>query len=139
MLFFSDQRRVKVIPQPAGEAAIDPAYETRLQEAYDRGRRYERALHTTSPLVHTLTGAAAVIGLAVSVLAFHEHSFARAGQIMDADFAKARVEAQPLAREAAFLSGRLAQLSGRLLQSQGRAVEHTGQKMQSQDGDPQRS
>lgn len=138
MLFFDRQRPDQVIAQTPGESP-DLAYEAGLRAGYERGRREDRRGPGAGPVAHALIGAAAVIGLTVSVLAYHERSFARAGAIMDTDLARARTAAAPLAREAALQTGRLAELAGRLLQSQGRVVERTGAKLQAQNGWPQRS
>jgi hypothetical protein len=137
MLFFDRQRPDQVIAETPGESP-DVAHEAGLRTGYDRGRREER-LAEGSPFLHAVIGAAAMIGLTVSILAYHERSFARAGAIMDTELTRARIAAAPVAREAALETGRVAQVAGQLLQSQGREVERTGVKLEARNAEPSRS
>lgn len=54
-----------------------------LREAYEHGRRDERARRKRHPLGMTLTFAFALVGLAILVLAMMNGSFGRAGDVVD--------------------------------------------------------
>lgn len=72
-----------------------------LSEAYERGRRDERARRRRHPIGMTLTFAFALVGLVVLVLAAINGSFAGAGETIDHSLTIAR----PVASQAAATAG----------------------------------
>jgi predicted anti-sigma-YlaC factor YlaD len=72
-----------------------------LREAYERGRRDERARRRRHPIGMTLTFAFALVGLVVLVMAAISGSFGRAGDRIDRGLTIAR----PTASEAAATAG----------------------------------
>jgi hypothetical protein len=72
-----------------------------LREAYDRGRRDERASRKRHPVLMTLMFLAAAVGLALIVLAAVNGSFGGAGQVMDQNLTTAADKAEPIVRDAA--------------------------------------
>ena len=72
-----------------------------LREAYERGRRDERARRKRHPIGMTLTFAAALVGVVVLALALVNGSFEAAGQTVDQQLAIAR----PVAGQAASAAG----------------------------------
>jgi hypothetical protein len=76
-----------------------------LREAYERGRRDERAARPRHPLLMTLTFAAALIGVVMLVLAAVNGSFARAGGVVDEKLSVALNRAEPQVRDAASQAG----------------------------------
>jgi hypothetical protein len=72
-----------------------------LREAYERGRRDERARRKRHPLGMTLTFAAAAVGVVVLALALVNGSFGAAGAAMDQGLQIAR----PVAGQAAINAG----------------------------------
>jgi hypothetical protein len=72
-----------------------------LREAYERGRRDERAKRKRHPIGMTLTFAAALVGVVVLALALVNGSFEAAGQTVDRQLAIAR----PVASQAASSAG----------------------------------
>jgi hypothetical protein len=77
--------------------AGDPAELDRadLREAYERGRKDERARRRRHPVGMTLTFIAALIGLAVLLLAAAYGSFGRAGGVIDHQLAMLMGRAAP--------------------------------------------
>lgn len=61
----------------------DGPEKTDLREAYEHGRRDERARRKRHPLGMTFTFAFALVGLAILVLALLNGSFGRAGEVVD--------------------------------------------------------
>jgi hypothetical protein len=72
-----------------------------LREAYERGRREERARRRRHPIGMTLTFAFALVGLVVVVLAAVNGSFGRAGDSID----RGLMIAKPAATQAAGTAG----------------------------------
>lgn len=72
-----------------------------LREAYERGRRDERARRHRHPIGMTLTFAVAAVGVVILVLAALNGSFGRAGMVVDQSLSIAA----PAAREAASSAG----------------------------------
>jgi hypothetical protein len=72
-----------------------------LREAYERGRRDERARRRRHPIGMTLTFAFALVGLVVLVLAAINGSFGRAGETIDRRLTIAR----PAVSQAAATAG----------------------------------
>lgn len=77
-----------------------------LREAYERGRRDERAARRRHPLLMTLTFAAALVGVIMLALAAVNGSFARAGGVVDEQLSVAFNRAEPQVRDAASQAGR---------------------------------
>jgi predicted anti-sigma-YlaC factor YlaD len=90
--------RVGDKPDEAPEAA---ALKADLREAYERGRRDERAQRRRHPIGMTLTFAFALVGLVVLALAAINGSFTGAGQSIDRGLSFAR----PAASQAAATAG----------------------------------
>lgn len=89
------------VPPPASPDRADPAQ----KEAYERGRRDERARRRQSPfLVIGLVLVAAIGGVSL-VLAAREGSFREGGAMMEAGVNKAAREAGPALRRAADEAG----------------------------------
>ena len=76
-----------------------------LREAYERGRRDERASRRRHPVAMTLTMAAAVVGVVVLALAAVNGSFTRAGGVVDQNLNMAVTKAEPQVRDAAAEAG----------------------------------
>lgn len=76
-----------------------------LREAYERGRRDERAMRKRHPVLMTFTFIAAAIGLVVLVLAAVNGSFGQAGGVVDKNLAVAANRAEPAVRDAAADAG----------------------------------
>jgi predicted anti-sigma-YlaC factor YlaD len=72
-----------------------------LREAYERGRRDERAQRRRHPIGMTLTFAFALVGLVMLALAAINGSFTRAGESIDRGLSLAR----PAASQAAATAG----------------------------------
>jgi hypothetical protein len=80
-----------------------------LREAYDRGRRDERAQRKRHPVLMTLMFLAAAVGAAILVLALVNGSFGGAGQVMDQNLTTAADKAEPIVRDAASDASRAVQ------------------------------
>jgi hypothetical protein len=76
-----------------------------LREAYERGRRDERATRRRHPVAMTLTIAAALVGVVVLALAAVNGSFTRAGGVVDENLNTAVTRAEPQVRDAATQAG----------------------------------
>jgi hypothetical protein len=76
-----------------------------LREAYDRGRRDERASRKRHPVIMTLLFLAAAVGAALLVLAAVNGSFGAAGRVADQGLAVAADKAEPVVRDAASDAG----------------------------------
>jgi hypothetical protein len=74
---------------------------TELRQAYERGRKDERALRRRHPVSMTLTFVLALVGVATLVLAAVNGSFAGAGQMADNGVAQATGRAAPVVSRAA--------------------------------------
>lgn len=72
-----------------------------LREAYERGRRDERAARKRHPVLMTFTVIAAAVGVLLLVLAAVNGSFARGGGVVDQGLNLAANRAEPAVREAA--------------------------------------
>jgi hypothetical protein len=72
-----------------------------LREAYERGRRDERASRKRHPVLMTFTFVAAVVGVALLALAAINGSFTRAGGVVDQNLNVAANKAEPVVRDAA--------------------------------------
>lgn len=76
-----------------------------LREAYERGRRDERATRRRHPVTMTILIIAAIVGIAVMGLAAINGSFTRAGGVVDQNLAVAADKAEPAVRGAAAEAG----------------------------------
>jgi hypothetical protein len=76
-----------------------------LREAYERGRRDERASRRRHPVAMTLTMAAALVGVVLLALAALNGSFSRAGGVVDEKLNIAVTKAEPQVRDAAAQAG----------------------------------
>jgi hypothetical protein len=83
------------------DAADAQAIGADLREAYERGRRDERASRRRHPIFMTLTFACALVGLVLLVLAGVNGSFATAGTVVDQNLQLAVNRAQPAVTQAA--------------------------------------
>ncbi|WP_374469192.1 hypothetical protein [Phenylobacterium sp.] len=84
-----------------------------LREAYERGRRDERATRKRHPVLMTLTVIAAAVGLALMALAAFNGSFSGAGRVVDKNLTVAADRAEPAVRDAASNAGQAIQGAGR--------------------------
>jgi hypothetical protein len=87
------------------EKAPDALDKADLRQAYERGRRDERAARRRRPLLMTITFALALVGLALLVLAAVNGSFGRAGGIVDEKLNVAAERAGPAVDQAAGAAG----------------------------------
>jgi hypothetical protein len=76
-----------------------------LREAYERGRRDERASRRRHPVAMTLTVVAALVGVVLLALAAVNGSFSRAGVVVDENLNTAVTKAEPQVRDAAAQAG----------------------------------
>lgn len=76
-----------------------------LREAYERGRKDERATRKRHPLGMTLMAVAALVGVVVLALAAVNGSFSRAGGVVDQNLNTAVTTAEPQVRDAAAQAG----------------------------------
>ena len=77
-----------------------------IREAYDRGRRDERASRKRHPIFMTLMLLSAAVGLVFMVLAAVNGSFGAAGRLVDENLTVAAARADPVIRDAAGDAGR---------------------------------
>jgi predicted anti-sigma-YlaC factor YlaD len=76
-----------------------------VREAYERGRRDERASRRRHPVLMTLTFAAAACGVALLALAAVNGSFSGGGAVADQNLNAAVTRAEPQVRDAASQAG----------------------------------
>ena len=88
-------------------AADLDAKETRadIREAYDRGRKDERASRRRHPIFMTFLFVAAICGVVLVALAAVNGSFTRAGGVVDQNLNMAVTKAEPQVRDAAAQAG----------------------------------
>ena len=82
------------------EAGPDALARADLREAYERGRRDERASRRRHPVAMTLTFVAALVGVVLLALAAVNGSFSRAGGVVDENLNTAVTRAEPQVRDA---------------------------------------
>ncbi len=87
------------------ERAPDALDKAELRQAYERGRRDERAARKRHPLVMTVTFLLALVGLALLALAAVNGSFTRAGGVVDEHLSIAADRAGPALNQAAANAG----------------------------------
>jgi hypothetical protein len=76
-----------------------------VREAYERGRRDERASRRRHPIFMTFTFIAAICGVVLLALAAVNGSFTRGGQVADQTLQIAVNQAEPQVRDAASQAG----------------------------------
>jgi hypothetical protein len=76
-----------------------------VREAYERGRRDERASRKRHPIFMTLTFIAAICGVVLLALAAVNGSFTRGGEVADQTLQIAVNQAEPQVRDAATQAG----------------------------------
>ena len=76
-----------------------------LREAYERGRKDERAARKRHPLMMTVTFLLALVGVALLAMAAVNGSFGRAGGVVDQQLNVAADRAAPAVNEAASNAG----------------------------------
>jgi hypothetical protein len=81
--------------------AADALDKAELREAYERGRRDERAARKRHPLLMTVTTLLALVGVALLALAGVNGSFTRAGGVVDEHLSIAADRAGPALNQAA--------------------------------------
>jgi hypothetical protein len=91
----------RIDPAERAQVVDDPAIAKDLREAYERGRRDERASRKRHPVMMTLTFVAAIVGVGALALAAANGSFGRAGGVVDDNLASAVTQAQPKVQDAA--------------------------------------
>ena len=94
---------------PAAVRRADPVdireAQADLREAYDRGRRDERASRRRHPIFMTFLFVAAICGVALLGLAAVNGSFSAGGSVADQNLNAAVNRAEPVARDAASQAG----------------------------------
>lgn len=85
-------------PTPAGHA---PPLEDELMQAYQRGRRDERARRRRSPLAMLTVSLTALAGAGILAVSAWQGSFTQGGAIVDAQIATAADTAEPKIQAAA--------------------------------------
>lgn len=98
-------------------AATVPGAED-LRDAYDRGRRDERAQRKRHPLMMTLLVMAALAGGAMLAVAAMEGSFGRGGEVVDRNLSAAADRAEPAVRDAAQETGAALREAGQSLRDE---------------------
>lgn len=88
-----------------------------LREAYERGRRDERATRKRHPIGMTITFVAAIIGVVLLALAAVNGSFTRAGGVVDQNLNVAANRAEPAVRDAADNAGQSLRNAGESVKS----------------------
>jgi len=84
-----------------------------LREAYERGRRDERATRKRRPVLMTILFVAAAVGLILMALAAINGSFGGAGSVVDNKLAVAADRAEPAVRDAASTAAQTVREAGR--------------------------
>lgn len=102
------------------DAAAQRAANAEWRDAYERGRRDERARRPTFSLVSLAVVLAAVVGGGAIFLAAREGSFTRGGEVVDHTLSTAADKAQAPLRGAADRTGN--------------ALEHAGQNLKDKAG-----
>jgi hypothetical protein len=93
--------------RPADEPATNRDFldKADLRDAYEHGRRDERARRKRHPIGMTFTFALAIFGVVMVVLAVANGSFGAAGGMVDRSLMIARDQAAPVASQAAANAG----------------------------------
>ncbi len=99
------------------EGAPDALDKADLREAYERGRRDERAARRRHPLLMTITFLLALIGVALLALAAVNGSFAAGGGFVDDKLNIAADRAGPALSQAASNAGQSLRVAGQSAKS----------------------
>ncbi len=81
--------------------AVAPAPEAELHQAYERGRRDERARRRRSPLAMLAVSLTALAGAGILAVSAGQGSFTQGGAVVDAQIATAADNAEPKIQAAA--------------------------------------
>jgi hypothetical protein len=100
-----DRDAAAIRADAAAQADLRADIKADLRDAYERGRRDERAARKRHPIAMTVTVVAALVGLVVMGLAAVNGSFTRAGGVVDQNLTVAADKAQPVVRDAASDAG----------------------------------
>jgi hypothetical protein len=106
----------------AADRAVLSERNTAVRQAYDRGRRDERARRPRrhgSPLLTLVVLLAAAAGVGAIYLGVHEGSFSRGGQVVDQRLAGVSQPAQQATRNAADRAGDALQNAGQRIKQAG--------------------
>jgi hypothetical protein len=95
------------------QSALDALQKADLRDAYERGRRDERATRKRHPLLMTILFLLAAVGAALLAMAAANGSFMRAGDVVDQQLNVAADRAGPAARDAAGDAGQSLRDAGR--------------------------
>lgn len=87
------------------QRASDALDKADLREAYERGRKDERAARKRHPLLMTVTFLLALVGVVLLAMAAAQGSFMRAGGVVDRQLSVAADRAAPAIDEAASNAG----------------------------------
>jgi len=104
----------------------DAVADADVRDAYERGRRDERAARKRHPVLMTLTVLAAAAGGALLTVAAVQGSFARGGQLVDQNLSVAADRAAPAVRDAATDTGAAIKDAGRDLKEKAAATDAAG-------------
>ena len=99
------------------EKAVDALDKTDLREAYERGRRDERAARKRHPFMMTVTVVLALVGAILLAIAAATGSFTRAGGVVDAQLDIAADRAAPAVGQAASSAGQNLREAGQAARS----------------------
>ncbi|CAN7187580.1 hypothetical protein LJR219_000414 [Phenylobacterium sp. LjRoot219] len=102
------------------ESALDALQKADLRQAYERGRRDERAGRKRHPLMMTVTFLLAAVGAALLGMAAANGSFMRAGDVVDQQLNIAADRAAPAVNEAASNAGQSLRNAGQSLETRTR-------------------
>lgn len=97
------------------DAAVHRSDEKALRDAYERGRRDERARRPTFSLVSVAVLLAAIVGGGALFLAFKEGSFSQGGAVVDHSLSSAAETVQAPVRGAADRAGNALENAGQNL------------------------
>lgn len=99
------------------DSALDALQKADLRQAYERGRRDERAARKRHPLVMTVTFLLAAVGAALLAMAAANGSFMRAGGVVDQQLNIAADRAAPAVNNAASNAGQSLRNAGRSIET----------------------
>lgn len=104
------------------DRATDALDKTDLREAYERGRRDERAARKRHPLLMTITVVFALVGAVLLAMAAANGSFTRAGSVVDAQLNVAADQAAPAVNQAASNAGETLREAGQAARTRAEKV-----------------
>jgi len=97
-----------VVGNPPNVATTVGPSDADVRDAYEQGRRDEKARRKSHPLLALIVFALAVVGGVMLFLVLREGSFSKAGQVADQQVAVAKAEGPDVARNAASEVGQTA-------------------------------